>query len=474
MGQAAIWTGLILLLLLQYSSAAKLVCYFTNWSQYRSGQAAFLPQNVDPFLCTHIIYAFADMKDHRLTTLEAKDVQFYKDLNNLKSRNPNLKILLAIGGWNFGTKKFTDMVTRPETLQIFVQSVISFLRQYNFDGFDLDWEYPGSRDSPAIDKERFTSLVENLHNAFLQESQNSGKNRLLLSAAVPAGRYHVDRGYEVQKISQSLDFINLMTYDFHGTWERTTGHNSPLYRRQAEKGGAAEANIDFAVNYWLEKGVPPNKMILGMPTYGRSFTLSSPSDTGVGAPASGAGTPGVFTKEGGTLAFYEVCTLKGATFHTIEEQKVPYAVQGNQWVGFDDVESFKTKVGYLKQKGLGGAMVWALDMDDFKGTFCKKGPYPLIQTLKRELGISSAGESPSASESPSANESPSARKSPSPTQPSKPIPGGNTFCENQENGLHPNPQDPATFYNCVGKRTFRLSCPAGLVFNDSCKCCDWP
>ncbi|XP_043855907.1 chitotriosidase-1 isoform X2 [Dromiciops gliroides] len=444
MGQAAIWTGLILLLLLQCSSAAKLVCYFTNWSQYRSGPAAFLPQNVDPSLCTHLIYAFADMKDHRLTTSDPKDVQFYKDLNSMKIRNPNLKILLAIGGWNFGTKKFTDMVARPETRQTFIQSVISFLRQHNFDGFDLDWEYPGSRDSPAIDKERFTALVE--------ERQKPGKNRLLLSAAVPAGRYQVDRGYEVQKIVQALDFINLLTYDFHGTWERTTGHNSPLYRRQAEKGGAAEANIDFAVNYWLEKGAPASKVILGMPTYGRSFTLSSPSDTGVGALASGAGTPGPFTKEGGLLAFYEVCSLKNATFHQIEEQKVPYAIQGNQWIGFDNVESLKTKVGYLKQKGLGGAMVWAIDMDDFKGTFCNQGPYPLIQTLKRELGISSSSKSPTTTQ---------------------PTPRGNAFCENKSNGFYPNPEDHTTFYNCAENQTFRLSCPEGLIFRDSCKC-TWP
>ena len=122
-------------------------------------------------------------------------------MNDLKNTNPNLKVVLSVGGWNFGTEKMTAMLATPENRNEFVTTSITFLRDRNFDGLDLDFEYPGSRGSPAEDKERFTSLVQELRSAFDQEAIDTGKVRLLLTAAVGCGDTTIDAGYEIDVIA---------------------------------------------------------------------------------------------------------------------------------------------------------------------------------------------------------------------------------------------------------------------------------
>ncbi|XP_006834283.1 PREDICTED: chitinase-3-like protein 1 [Chrysochloris asiatica] len=374
-------TGLVVLLLLQCCSAYKLVCYYTNWSQYREGNAKCFPDNIDPFLCTHIIYSFANISNNEIDTLEWNDVTLYGMLNSLKKNNPNLKTLLSVGGWNFGSERFSKIASNSQSSQTFIKSVPTFLRTYGFDGLDLSWIYPGRRD-----RQHFTNLVKNLKAEFSKEAQ-SGKEQLLLSAAFPAGKVNIDIGYDVPQLSQYLDFINLMTYDFHGAWRDITGHHSLLHKDQDSLSSDRYFNVEYAVGYMLSLGAPANKLVMGIPTYGRSFTLAS-SMTGFRAPTSGPGTEGHFTKEKGMLAYYEICDfLNGANIKRLRLGKVPYATKGNQWVGYDDQESVKTKVQYLKSKQLAGAMVWTLDLDDIRGSFCGQKAFPLTSTIKDALSV---------------------------------------------------------------------------------------
>lgn len=147
-----------------------------------------------------------------------------------------MKTLIAIGGWNEGSVKYSTVVANPTLRGKFVKNVVEFVKKHNFDGFDVDWEYPNQRGGKPEDVQNYISLLRELRTEF-------DKHGLILSAAVAAAEPSASLSFDIPAMSKYLHFINIMAYDLHGAWEKITGHNAPLYQRKGETGNELKLNV---------------------------------------------------------------------------------------------------------------------------------------------------------------------------------------------------------------------------------------
>ncbi|XP_014244000.1 uncharacterized protein LOC106663599 isoform X2 [Cimex lectularius] len=480
----------------------RVVCYYTNWSVYRPGTAKFNPQNINPYLCTHLIYAFGGLdRENGLRPYDKyQDIEQggYAKFTGLKTYNKALKTMLAIGGWNEGSARFSPLVADEDRRKEFVKNVVKFLRVNHFDGLDLDWEYPAFRDGgKPRDKDNYAQLVQELREEFERESSKTGRPRLLLTMAVPAGLEYIDKGYDIPKLNRYLDFMNILSYDYHSAFEPSINHHSPLYslEEEGEYNFDSQLSIDATVKHYLLKGADANKLVLGIPTYGRSYTLFNEDSTDIGSPSDGPGEQGDATREKGYLAYYEICAnvKNGWTVKQPKESAMgPYAYKGNQWVGYDDEAIVKKKAQYVNEKNLGGIMFWSIDNDDFRGK-CSSRPYPLIEAAKEALigKLVNSNKLPSAPRGKSSlktgkSKTPRTTTSPptqtptvtTPDPPTTPDPGSDFVCKDE--GFFPHPRDCKKYFWCLdsgpsnlGIVAHQFTCPSGLFFNKAADSCDF-
>lgn len=371
----------------------RVVCYWGTWANYRPKLGKFTPEDVDASLCTNLIYSFAglDAENDSIKPLDpwmdledGYGLQGYRKATDLKYAYPHLKVTIAIGGWNEGSKKYSEMVADPARRKRFVESVVAFCQEHNFDGLDLDWEYPGKRGGSPDDKENFVKLIRDLKEAFRPK-------QLLLTAAIGAAAPTIDVAYDIPQMYKYLDYVHVMCYDYHGKWDRQTGHNAPLYARPNEKGQDLFLNVEYTLKYLIEKGAKPEKTVLGVPLYGRAFSLMNPHDYKMGARAKTTSFQGPYTREDGFLGYNEICEeltdtddTEAWTVEWEDNHKAPYMHKGVKWVSYDDQQSIRIKSHFAYQQGLAGVMTWSIDTDDFRGK-CGGPPYPLLRTINNAL-----------------------------------------------------------------------------------------
>jgi len=341
--------------------------YYISWGAYGRN---YTPRDIDATKLTHIIYAFANIDKGEVTLGDAAtDPGNFAELRHLKSKNDRLKILIAAGGWS-GSKHFSDAAATEEGRKRFADSAVHFLRDHGFDGIDLDWEYPvagGSDDNVRRpeDRENFTRLLQALRAALSAAGDADGKRYLLTIAAAASEEYVANT--ELEKIAYTVDWISLMSYDFAGAWSKTSGHNAPLFADPASPSPDGTRNtVAAAVMRHLKAGVPPGKLLLGLPLFGRTWRGCDPRNNGEYQECSG---PAKGTWEDGVLDYQDIAAnyLTNGAFvrHFNQAAKVPFLFDATsgQFVSYDDAESFRYKVGFLKERRLGGAMYWEITAD---------------------------------------------------------------------------------------------------------------
>ncbi|RDB25300.1 Chitotriosidase-1 [Hypsizygus marmoreus] len=351
------------------SSSKRTIGYYEAWGITRPCDKMY-PEGIPIGAYTHLNFAFAfiDPSSFKVAPMSSNDPALYSRFTALKNTNPGLETWISIGGWSMNdpdqptATTFSDLAGSSDAQSKFFASTLSFLETYGFDGVDLDWEYPVApeRSGKEADFKNCVTFLQNFRNALHSSGHTYG-----LTITIPSSFWYMQH-FDVVEIEKTIDWFNIMSYDLHGTWDSTNKWLGPFI--------AAHTNlteIDNALSLLWRNNIKPENVVLGLGFYGRSFTLADPSCTTPGCVfTSGAGA-GECTQSVGTLSFAEIQRIiaKGATVTKDEAAAVKMVVYDtDQWVSYDDEETFKMKVDYANSHCLGGTMVWAASTDDAKGT----------------------------------------------------------------------------------------------------------
>jgi chitinase len=387
-----------------HASKPRTVGYYTQWSGYdRNFLVRNLVANGTAPKLTHLNYAFGFLDEQGKCyspdpwadwqrpfsaeqsvngTADVAGQPLSGNLNQLKqlkAKFPKLRINISLGGWT-GSKYFSNAALTAPSREASVKSCLDMWIKGDlpglapgaaagiFDGVDLDWEWPSSDGNVGNvirpeDKQNFTAYVREYRKQFTLLSCRTGRS-YDLTAFLPANPAFIDRGFEVSKVFRDLTFATIQGYDYHGAWEPTTNQQSSIKTPAADP-TSPKFSSQVAVDAYLTRGAPKNKVVLGVPFYSRGWTGVTNKDNGLFQPATG---PAPATYEAG-YEDYRILKNQLGRFTVHRDVKAGHAwlFDGTTFWTWDDPVELKRKGRYVADRHLGGAMIWSLDGDTADG-----------------------------------------------------------------------------------------------------------
>lgn len=348
--------------------------YWPSWSN-----ATFPVTAIDTSHFTHLYYAFLlpDPSSHKLAISDSDHLLLSRFNSHLHTHNPPNRptTLLSIGGGGIDSTLFPNMSSDPTRRLIFIKSVIETARKYDFNGVDLDWEFPRN----PKEMSDLGQLLLELKVEVNREAAAMAATPLLLSAAVYFTASMIfdpaNQSYPTKVISQNVDWVNVMCYDYYGSWDTTTtGAHAALYNPINTR-----LSTSYGLRSWARAGVPTRKLVMGLPLFAHTWRLAHPEAHEVGAPAVGVGPGG----ESGILTFAEV-----EEFNRRERARVvydnvtvsAYSYVGEWWLGYDNTASVRKKIKFARGMGLRGYFFWDVSGDK-KWKISKQGVFSNLFVL---------------------------------------------------------------------------------------------
>ncbi len=323
----------LLIILFSETFANRVIGYYPYWVQ-----TTFLPQNIDFETFTHINHAFAwpDINGE----IVAPSSSFFNTETSTYIHGQDSKFILSLGGWG-QTQGFISSTSSHELRTIFIDNIIEKLNNFDYDGVDIDWEHPQSFEQ----RDNLTQFI-----AELDSTLNTFNPELLITMAVPISNWS-GQWYDFNNLKLHVDFFNAMTYDIHGGWSSHAGHNSPLYQSPQ---GDPDGSVQTGINYLISRGIPPEKLNMGIPFWGKQYNTSMINGNYTGTVVD---------------MYYNTITPligNGWVYEWDNVAKCPYLVKDDltKIITYDNPLSVEYKCNYAKVRNLGGVMVWALGYDD--------------------------------------------------------------------------------------------------------------